>query len=349
MQNHPQQNLVGNFVVLSPLGCSIAHHFPHPSTRRGIFAISVTMAATQCKTGRIRVGISGWNYAPWRRVFYPPRLPHARELAYAAERFSTIEINGTFYSLQRPFSFLRWSELTPPDFLFSVKGSRYITHMLRLRNVEQALANFFASGLLLLGPKLGPILWQFPPTFSFNASLLEAFFQLLPRTTAEAADLSQRHDSRVEGRACTETDKNRPMRHAVEIRHDSFLTEEFIRLLRRYRIALVCADTVSWPRLVDATADFVYCRLHGSRELYASGYGPKAIATWADRIAAWAGGRPPAGTRVSTFSATEACPHDVYVYFDNDMKVRAPADALSLERRLAKLGIAQPWKALQEI
>jgi uncharacterized protein YecE (DUF72 family) len=306
------------------------------------------MAVTSSSAGRIRVGISGWNYAPWRGVFYPPRLPHARELAYAAERFSTIEINGTFYSLLRPSSFIRWSELTPPDFIFSVKGSRYITHMLRLRNVEQALANFFASGLLLLGPKLGPILWQFPPNFAFNASLLEDFFQLLPGTTTEAADLGQRHDSRLQGRAHTETDKIRPLRHAIEIRHDSFLTEDFIRLLRRYHIALVCADTVSWPRLVDATADFVYCRLHGSRELYASGYGPKAIATWADRIAAWATGSPPNGMRVSAFSTTEARPHDVYVYFDNDMKVRAPADALSLERRLAKLGIAQPWKALRE-
>jgi uncharacterized protein YecE (DUF72 family) len=300
------------------------------------------MAATTPSVGSIRIGISGWNYAPWRGVFYPPRLPHARELAYAAGRFSSIEINGTFYSLQRPFSFLRWIELTPPDFVFSVKGSRYITHMLRLRNVEQALANFFASGLLLLGPKLGPILWQFPPNFAFNPALLESFFQLLPGTTAEAATLSQRHDHRVEGRSCTQTDKERPLRHAIEIRHDSFLTEDFIRLLRRYRIALVCADTVSWPRLVDATTDFVYCRLHGSRELYASGYGRKAIATWADRIVAWASGQPPGGKRISAFHDMEARPHDVFVYFDNDMKVRAPADALSLERRLNRLGLLCP-------
>jgi uncharacterized protein YecE (DUF72 family) len=299
------------------------------------------MAASTSRTGRIRVGISGWNYAPWRRVFYPDRLPHARELAYAAERFSTIEINGTFYSLQRPSSFARWAAATPNDFVFSVKGSRFITHMLRLRNVEQALANFFASGLLLLGPKLGPVLWQFSPNFSFDPSLLENFFQLLPQTTMQAAHLSCNHDHRVEGRAHTETDADRPLRHAIEIRHDSFLSEDFIRLLRRYRIALVCADTLSWPRLVDATTDFVYCRLHGSRELYASGYGAKAIATWADRMAAWATGNPPKGTRVSAFSPMEARPHDVYVYFDNDMKVRAPADALSLERRLAKLGIAQ--------
>jgi uncharacterized protein YecE (DUF72 family) len=301
------------------------------------------MAVSNGKQGRIRVGISGWTYAPWRGVFYPERLPHARELAYAAERFSTIEINGSFYSLQRPSSFLRWAAATPDDFIFSVKGSRFITHMLRLRNVEQALANFFASGLLLLGPKLGPILWQFSPSFSFDPALLENFFQLLPQTTMQAAQLGRSHDSRVEGRAHTETDEDRPVRHAIEIRHDSFLTEEFIRLLRQYRIALVCADTVSWPRLVDATTDLVYCRLHGSRELYASGYGAKAIATWADRMAAWASGKPPAGARISAFGPTEARPHDVYVYFDNDAKVRAPIDALSLERRLTKLGFAQPW------
>jgi uncharacterized protein YecE (DUF72 family) len=303
-------------------------------------AASSIMAASSGKPGRIRVGISGWTYAPWRGVFYPERLPHARELAYAAERFSTIEINGSFYSLQRPSSYARWAAATPDDFIFSVKGSRFITHMLRLRNVEQALANFFASGLLLLGPKLGPVLWQFSPNFSFDAALLENFFQLLPQTTMQAAQLGRSHDSRVEGRAHTETDEDRPLRHAIEIRHDSFLSEEFVRLLRQYRIALVCADTVSWPRLVDATTDFVYCRLHGSRELYASGYGPKAIATWADRMVAWASGNPPAGPRISAFSPMEARPHDVYVYFDNDAKVRAPADALSLERRLAKLGFA---------
>jgi uncharacterized protein YecE (DUF72 family) len=303
------------------------------------------MAASSGKPGRIRVGISGWTYAPWRGVFYPERLPHARELAYAAERFSTIEINGSFYSLQRPSSYARWAAATPDDFIFSVKGSRFITHMLRLRNVEQALANFFASGLLLLGPKLGPILWQFSPNFSFDAPLLENFFQLLPQTTMQAAQLGRSHDSRVEGRAHTETDEDRPLRHAIEIRHDSFLSEEFIQLLRQYRIALVCADTVSWPRLVDATTDFVYCRLHGSRELYASGYGAKAVATWADRMVAWASGNPPAGPRISTFSPAEARPHDVYVYFDNDAKVRAPADALSLERRLTRLGFAQPWNA----
>lgn len=290
------------------------------------------------RPGTIRVGISGWTYPPWRGVFYPKGLPQARELAYAAERFSTVEINGTFYSMQRPSSFSAWARATPEDFVFSVKGSRFITHMLKLRNAEQALANFFASGLLALGPKLGPILWQFPPNFRFDALKLEAFFQLLPQSTEDAVVLARRHDQRLEGRAYTEIDQNRPIRHAMEIRHNSFLTEDFTRLLRQYGVALVCADTVEWPRLVDATADFVYCRLHGSKQLYASGYGPKAIATWADRVVAWATGNPPTGERIAPFGDFEARPHDVYVYFDNDAKVRAPFDALSLERRLRRIG-----------
>jgi uncharacterized protein YecE (DUF72 family) len=310
----------------------------HPPKIRISQSQSVVAATNR---GRIRVGISGWTYPPWRSVFYPKELPQARELAYAAERFSTVEINGTFYSMQRPSSFACWAAATPEDFVFSVKGSRYITHMLKLRNAEQALANFFASGLLALGEKLGPILWQFPPQFRFNPEVLEAFFQLLPKTTEEAAILARRHDERLEGRAYTEADQKRRVRHAMEIRHDSFLSEEFIRLLRRYDVALVCADTVEWPRLVDATADFVYCRLHGSKELYASGYGRTAIAGWADRVMAWATGNPAAGKRVAPFGEIDAQPHDVYVYFDNDAKVRAPFDALSLERRLARLDLAE--------
>jgi uncharacterized protein YecE (DUF72 family) len=289
--------------------------------------------------GSVRVGISGWNYAPWRGVFYPPRLPHKQELVYAASQFQSIEINGTFYSMQRPSSFARWAACTPPGFLFSIKGPRFITHMLKLRNAEQALANFFAQGLLLLEEKLGPILWQLPASFGFNMERLEEFFQLLPRTTGQAATLSQRHLPRFAGRTHTTVERDRPLRHALEIRHDSYLTPEFTRLLRRHNIALVCADTVEWPRLMDATTDFVYCRLHGSKQLYASGYGPKAIATWADRVEAWATGRQAAGDRIEPFAPREATPHDVYVYFDNDIKVRAPRDAKALERRLEKLAI----------
>ena len=288
-------------------------------------------------SGSIRIGISGWNYAPWRGVFYPPGLPHKQELHYAASQFSSIEVNGTFYSMQRPSSFQRWAQDTPSDFLFSIKGPRYITHMLRLRNVEAALANFFAQGVLALEEKLGPILWQLPPRLAFHPALLEDFFQWLPRTTGEAATLSLRHHPRFDGRTHTTTMRDRPLQHALEIRHDSYRSPEFLRLLRRHNIALVCADTVEWPRLMDATATFVYCRLHGSRELYASGYGRASIATWAARVAAWATGQPPEGECILPFTAAEAHPHDVYVYFDNDIKVRAPADAKALQRRVHRL------------
>ena len=220
----------------------------------------------------MRIGISGWRYEPWRGVFYPAKLAHRRELAYAAGVFPTIEINGTFYSLQRPNNFAAWAAETPDDFIFAVKGSRFITHMKRLRNIRVPLANFLASGLLRLGPKLGPILWQFPPNFRFNPPVFESFLKILPRDTEAAAALARRHDQRVTGRAAMKIDAVRPMRHAVEIRHNSFLVPEFIDMLRAHNVAFVCADTVEWPRRMDLTSDFVYCRLHGSEELYVSGY-----------------------------------------------------------------------------
>lgn len=278
------------------------------------------------------IGISGWRYAPWRGVFYPKGLRQKDELAYAAGIFNTIEINGTFYSLQWPASFRAWRDQTPRDFVFAVKGPRYVTHMLRLNHADAALANFFASGVLLLEQKLGPVLWQLPPHFSFQPDRLEAFFQLLPRTTAEAARLARRHDSRMKGRSWARTDADRPIRHALEIRHDSFRDPAFIRLLRRHRIGLVVADTVEWPLLMDVTADFVYCRLHGSEQLYASGYGPKALARWAERIRAWTDGQEAEGDHAGPAAPQRA--RDVYVYFDNDAKVRAPFDARSLMKRL---------------
>jgi uncharacterized protein YecE (DUF72 family) len=287
------------------------------------------------RAGTIRIGISGWTYARWRGVFYPEGLPHRRELAYAAEQFPSVEVNGTFYGLQRPESFARWSEETPEDFVFAIKGSRYITHLRRLRDVETPLANFMASGLLRLGPKLGPILWQFPPSLKFDAELFDPFLAMLPHDMEEAAALAARHDTRLEGRAYTKCDKNRPVRHAVEIRHDSFRSPEFIELLRRHGVALVCADTVEWPLLMDLTADFVYCRLHGSQELYVSGYDDKSLDRWAGRIRSWAhGSEPDDAERVLEPTKPLRTGRDVYVYFDNDAKVRAPADALSLMERL---------------
>ncbi|HEY9126644.1 MAG TPA: DUF72 domain-containing protein, partial [Acidobacteriaceae bacterium] len=220
------------------------------------------------RPGTVRIGISGWRYKPWRGSYYPKGLPQRSELSYAAERFGAIEINGTFYSLQRPESFAAWHAETPAGFQFAVKGSRFITHMLKLNNAEGPLANFFAQGVLRLEEKLGPILWQLPPNFQYNPDRLEAFFQLLPRTRKEAAELGRNHDARLKGRSWLSVRKDAPLRHAIEIRHPSFVCEEFIALLRRHRIALVHADTVEWPLLMDVTADFVYCRLHGSEQLY---------------------------------------------------------------------------------
>lgn len=287
------------------------------------------------KHGNIRIGISGWTYAPWRGVFYPKGLVQKRELAFAAERFRSIEINGTFYGMQRPDSFARWAAETPADFVFAVKGSRYITHLRRLKEIEVPLANFLASGLLRLGTKLGPILWQFPPNFAFDAARFESFLALLPHDTEQAVALGRRHDARMDGRAWLEPDANHRIRHAVEIRHDSFRAPEFIELLRRHRTALVCADTVEWPRLMDLTADFIYCRLHGSEQLYASGYDEKAIGDWARRVRDWASGREPEDAERVLGPAPKPRPRDVYVYFDNDMKVRAPVDAASLVERIS--------------
>ena len=288
--------------------------------------------------GEVRIGISGWRYKPWRGVFYPKDLPQRRELEYAAGIFGSVEINGTFYSLQRPSSFARWAEAAPEDFVFAVKGSRFITHMLRLTKIRKPLANFFASGVLRLGAKLGPILWQFPPQFRFNSERIEGFLNLLPRDTGAARALARRHDKRTSGRSWLRIDENRPLRYAMEIRHPSFVCPEFIRLLRRYDIALVCADAVSWPRRMDVTSDFVYCRLHGSEELYASGYDGKSLDEWAARVAAWARGwDAPDGERIVNKPAPKLAARDVYVYFDNDAKVRAPVDAQGLIERVGRL------------
>ncbi|UUP17882.1 DUF72 domain-containing protein [Nitratireductor thuwali] len=289
--------------------------------------------------GTVRIGISGWTYKPWRGVFYPAGLPQKQELSFAARHFRSVEVNGTFYRMQRPENFARWDEEAPDDFVFAIKGSRYITHMKRLNEIETPLANFLASGPLRLGRKLGPILWQFPPRMTFDAERFEAFFKMLPRDTGEAAALARQHDSRLEGRAWTESDAQRPLRHAVEIRHDSFRTGAFIELLRRHDVALVCADTPEWPLLMDLTSDFVYCRLHGSEQLYSSGYDEEALDRWADRIRAWAAGREPADAeRVLSPTKRRAAGRDVYVYFDNDAKVHAPFDAAALA---ARLGIGQ--------
>jgi uncharacterized protein YecE (DUF72 family) len=285
-------------------------------------------------TGAFHIGISGWRYAPWRGVFYPPGLPHRRELEHASRRLCSIEINGSFYSLQRPTSYAAWRDVTPPGFVFSVKGPRFITHMKKLAGVEVPMANFFASGVLALGDRLGPVLWQLPPNLGFDADRLAAFFALLPRTTAAAAELARGHDERLEGRAFTDALVDQPLRHTLEVRHASFEVREFTDLLRENDIGLVCADTAgTWPMLDDVTSDFVYVRLHGAQELYTSGYTPAELDRWAARARVWAEGGTPSDGRTLSPPA-DVRPRDVYVYFDNDVKVHAPFDAIALGERL---------------
>ena len=270
-------------------------------------------------TGRVWIGTSGWRYPPWRTVFYPEGLPQRRELEYLSRQVSSIEINGSFYSLQRPEYYRAWAAETPEDFVFAVKGARFVTHMKQLRDVRVPVANFLASGVLALGTKLGPVLWQLPPRMRFDPARLGEFLALLPRSTAAAAALATEHDERLDGRALTETDADRPLRHALEARHESFRDPALGDLLRAHGVALVVSDSPgTWPVFEETTADFVYVRLHGAEELYASGYTPDALDAWAAKVRGWRdGGR------------------DVHVYFDNDVKVHAPRDAVALARLLA--------------
>ncbi len=268
----------------------------------------------------IRIGTSGWRYRGWRGDFYPPGLPQRLELAHLAERLDSVEVNGTFYSLQRPSSFARWRSEVGDGFTFAVKGGRFITHLKKLRDVETGLANFFASGVLRLGPALGPVLWQLPPTLAFDAPLLEDFLSRLPRSCGAAATLAARHDERLVGDRVhtTAEDPEQQVRHAVEVRHESFRDPAWYELARRHDVAVVVSDSPGrWPVLEEVTADHAYVRLHGDTELYASGYGDEALDRWAEKVRRW---HEQAG--------------EVAVYFDNDIGGHAPRDALRLRERL---------------
>jgi Uncharacterized conserved protein len=285
------------------------------------------------KHGDIRIGVSGWTYRPWRGNFYPAKLVQRQELSYAAHQFNALEINGTFYGMQVPKAFRKWTGAVPEGFVFAVKGPRYLTHMLRLKDPEPPLANFFASGPLVMGEKLGPVLWQFPERFRFDAERIEAFFKLLPHDTKEAAALAHRHDHRLRAPADYGDGVRRRVRHAMEIRHESFRDPAFIALLRKYGVALVCADTVDWPLLMDVTTDFVYCRLHGSVELYNSGYSDDELDVWAKRVRNWAAGKATDGHFV-TGPTADGRKRDVFVFFDNTDKLKAPGDAKGLMERV---------------
>ena len=266
------------------------------------------------------MGTSGWLYPHWRGEFYPRGLRQKDELAYLAERLPTVEVNGTFYSLTRPSTCDGWRSAVPDEFTFAVKGSRFITHMLKLRNFERPLANFLSSGLLRLGATLGPILWQLPPQLPFDPERTRRFFEAVPRDIAGAERWARRHDSRTTGRAALRAPdgRDRSIRHAVEVRHPSWLGDPALETLTALDVALVAADTAGKYALSFArTAKFAYVRLHGSTALYASRYEDGELAAWAARIGQWT-----------------AAGDDVYVYFDNDARGHAPRDAIRLQAAL---------------
>ena len=271
--------------------------------------------------GKYYVGISGFRYPGWKKTFYPEKLPSADELYYASRQVGSIELNGTFYASQRPSSFERWHESTPKNFVFSVKGPRFITHILRLRNAEQALSTFFASGVLRLEEKLGPILWQLPPNFKYRKEVLEDFLKLLPHTTKEAAKLAKKANQKyLKEKIDTRVRKNHRLRHALEVRNDSFKNEpSFLKLLKKYRVALVCADAPKkWPYFEESTASFFYARLHGGTALYKSEYGLPCLRKWAKHARKWHG--------------SKGRGKDVFVYFDNDVKTHAPLRCDEVDR-----------------
>lgn len=270
----------------------------------------------------VRVGISGFRYSSFRGTFYPTGLRQRDELAYAAARLGTVEINGSFYRLLRPQTYACYHEQTPNGFVFAVKGSRYITHTKKLIGVREAVANFFASGVLCLEDKLGPILWQLPGSMPCESARLQALFELLPGDRAGAVRLAKRYASRGQAGALRAGRPSLRLRYALEVRHPDCVTPELTQLLSRYEIALVIADAAGrFPCVEALTTDFVYVRLHGHTELYASGYGPRLLKRWAERVVSW-----------------NAAGKDVYLYFDNTTYARAPFDAIALQRALSRQG-----------
>ncbi|MDB4977444.1 MAG: hypothetical protein JWN48_5785 [Myxococcaceae bacterium] len=283
---------------------------------------------------RIWIGTSGWSYPHWRGTFYPPELPARRELEHASHAFASLEVNRSFYSLLTPASCLAWREQTPPRFVFALKGSRFITHSKKLRDVETPLANFFASGPLALGSKLAAVVWQLPATLSFQESRLRDFFALLPRTSEQAFALASRHDQRVKRGTHLAYQPYQRIRHAIEPRHPSFLDPAFARLAKAAQVAIVAADSADWPLIEEITTDFMYVRLHGSEQTYHSAYGDAALDDWAERIRGWRQGRySETAHRISTLRPRKV--RDVFVYFDNDVAAHAPRDAAALMARLS--------------
>lgn len=284
---------------------------------------------------RIRIGTSGWSYRHWRSgAFYPAGLPQRRELEYLAERLDSVEINGSFYSLLRPETYRSYREQVPKGFLFAVKGGRFITHSKKLKDIEVPLANFLASGVLCLEAKLGPLLWQLPQ-MRIDPDRVARFLDLLPRDTANAARLARRHDHRLRGRSATSVERSRPLRHALEVRDASLLTDAFVRVCRQRRVPLVFSHSGTWPYHEEITAGWCYLRLHGAPHTYADDYSAEALERWVKRIRRWAeGDEPTDAVRLSGLRPPPRKGRDVYVYFDNDGDAHAPRNAIALRRRL---------------
>jgi uncharacterized protein YecE (DUF72 family) len=260
------------------------------------------------KSGQIRIGIGGWTFEPWRGVFYPKGLPHAKELTYASERLTSIEVNGTFYRSQTPATFRKWASEVPAGFVFALKGPRFAVNRRVLKEAGDSIKRFLDSGVTELGDHLGPLLWQFAPTKKFDAADFGGFLELLP----DAFD-------------------KRPLRHAIEVRHDSFHTAEFIALLRRFKKPVVFTDHVKYPNIADLTGDFVYARLQRGKDNVATAYPPKEIAAWVGRLRDFALGKVPADLPcVEPGAETKLAPREVFAYVIHEGKIRAPAGAVAL-------------------
>ncbi|MGO4393598.1 DUF72 domain-containing protein [Variovorax sp. M-6] len=265
-------------------------------------------------TPRIRVGIGGWTYEPWRDNFYPAKLPHAQELGYASRQLTAIEVNGTYYSTMKPASFKKWHDETPEGFMFSLKASRFATNRKLLATAGESIARFIDSGIEELGSKLGPIVWQFMPTKAFDPEDLAAFLDLLPKKAG-----------------------SRALRHVLDVRHESFKTPEYLALARSHGVATVFTDSDKFPSFADLSADFAYARLMNSDAALESGYAPKALDAWAENARLWAAGQKPASLpQVEDNGASKTgSPRDVFIYFINGAKEKAPAAARALIERLA--------------
>ncbi len=264
------------------------------------------------KSGHIRIGIGGWTFAPWRGAFYPEGLPHAKELAYASERLTSIEVNGTFYRSQTPATFRKWASEVPEDFVFALKGPRFATNRRVLKEAGDSIKRFLDSGVIELGDHLGPLLWQFAPTKKFDAADFGGFLELLPNTFG--------------GRA---------LRHVIEVRHDSFCTGEFTTLLRAFAMPVVFTDHARYPNIADLTGDFVYARLQRGKDTVPTAYPPKELDAWAGRLRSWAQGKAPDDLpRIDAAAKPKAAPRDVFAYVIHEGKIRAPAGAMELIARL---------------